>query len=132
MTQSMPVFEDFEYRGVSKNDKRPAVSLQTRGAFMFNRAAYELLGRPKAVKIKFASQERIVGFQASEEGERGAFTVRKANNAESYNVAARSFANYYDIDISETRRYGVTMYGDVMGINLDDPDTRSNRARTKE
>jgi len=132
MVGDMPAFEDFDYKGVSKDDKRPAVSLQTRGAFMFNRAAYEMLNKPKAVKIKFALKERIVGFQAVAEDERGAFTVRKINNAESYNVAAKSFANYYDIDLSETRRYSITMYGDVLAIRLDEPDTRSNRTRGKQ
>lgn len=119
----------FENTGVSKADTRPAVSLQRRGSFQVNRVAYEYMGKPEALQLGFVAKGRIVAFRRAKIGERGAYTVNKASQAETYSVAAKAFANVHDLDISQSRRYLLEKVGDVYVIKLDEPETTSSRGR---
>lgn len=49
----MSILEEFDRHVVSRRSTRPTrpiVSIRTQGKFGLNRAAYEALGRPRAVK----------------------------------------------------------------------------------
>ncbi|MGI8854644.1 MAG: hypothetical protein ACR2JW_02745 [Thermomicrobiales bacterium] len=129
MAQDQMQWEVLDQAYVSRDDMRPFISLQLRGTFQVNRAAYEKLGRPNAVKLLYDRTKRVVGFIATDLGERGAFKVRKSGNAESYQVAAKSLINNFDLDVQETQRYEARMYGDVLGIDLNTPYGKSNRGR---
>ncbi len=126
-----PTWEMFDHAGASKSDKRPLVSLQVRGSINLNRAAFEFIGQPEALQLFYDRINRLVGFRPAKVGDRAASQVRKAPKSETYAMAAKAFTNYYDIDISETRRYEVRMYGDIPAIDLNMPDTTSNRAKRR-
>ena len=119
----------FENPGISKADTRPAVSLQRRGNFQVNRAAYEYMGRPEALQLGFDRNKRIIAFKLAKSGGRGAYTVHKASGAETYSVAAKAFANLHDLDLSQSRRYLLHKIGDVYAIKLDEPETTASRGR---
>ena len=126
-----PTWEMFDHMGASKSDKRPLVSLQVRGSINFNRAAFDLVGRPEALQLFYDRSNRLVGFRTAKIGDRAASQVRKAPKSETYAMAAKAFTNYYDIDIRETRRYELRMYGDIPAIDLNMPETASGRAKRR-
>jgi len=121
-------WELFDHTGASRSDKRPFISLQIRGSFQINQAAFELMGKPNEVRILYNREKRMVGFQLAKAGERAAYRVRKAQNAFTYSVAAQAFVNHYDIELTETRRYLAKKHGDVVAIDLNAPESASSRA----
>jgi hypothetical protein len=127
MTDITPSWKDFDHAGVSKTDTRPMFSLQVSGALQFNKAAFEMLGRPEALRLMYDDQHNLIGFRPAKVGERSAYVVRKADNAERYGISAKAFTNYFGIPLSETRRYEARKYGDVVAVNLNEPDSVSAR-----
>ncbi len=93
-----------------------------------NRAAFEMMGQPEALQLLFDRSRKLVGFQKAKLGDRAAYAVRKAPHSDTYAMSGKAFANFYDIDIAETRRYLLQMYGDTPGVDLNMPDATSNRA----
>jgi hypothetical protein len=122
-------YELFDYTGASKSDKRPYISLQIRGSFQINHAAFVLMGEPNCVRIFYNREKRMVAFQPAKEGERAAYRVRKAPNAFTYSVAAQAFINHYGIDVTETRRYHAAKDDSVVAIDLNAPESKTNRAK---
>jgi len=118
--------ELFDHTGASKADKRPYISLQVRGSFQINRAAFELMGSPKAVHLLYDRTRRIIGFRPAKEGERASYTVRTPN-ASTYAVSGQAFVNHYELELVQTRRYQAQKYGDAVLIDLNTPDSISTR-----
>jgi hypothetical protein len=127
MTEITPSWKDFDHAGTSKTDTRPMFSLQVSGALQFNRAAYELMGRPDALRLMYDDQNNLIGFRPAKVGERSAYAVRKADNAERYGISAKAFTNYFGIPLVDTRRFEAKKYGDFVGIDLNHPDSISGR-----
>ena len=112
-------FEVFDRKGTPTTSK-PWVTIQSRGNFGMNRAAFEALGEPIAVELLFDAEARRVGFRPADPEALNAYPVRKQANSDSYVLAGRAFTNYYKIDTSEARRYDVEMVGDILAIDLND------------
>jgi len=128
MSISNESWEVFDYAGMSKSDKRPLISLQLRGSFQINRAAYELIGMPTKIQLLYNKEKHLVGFRKVKEDERASYNVRKSRTSSTYVVSAQAFVNHYDIPLTETRRYLVMTYGEVVGIDLNAPEAASSRA----
>jgi hypothetical protein len=118
--------ELFDHTGASKADKRPYISLQVRGSFQINRAAYELMGKPQAIHLLYDRERSIVGFRPAKEGERASYTVRTPNPS-TFSVSGQAFVNHYELELTQTRRYVAERYGDVVIIDLNKPDAISSR-----
>lgn len=115
----MPNFQRFE-RHLRRPLSQPVVSLQRKGQFSLNRAAYEALGHPQAVALLFDPDARIVGIQATGQDDLNGFRVRRGNpRAEHYVFAAKSFADYYGISLEETRRYPAELLDGTLTIRLE-------------
>ncbi len=106
----MPKFEEFDRQAASPHSKWPIVSIRTRGTFGINRAAYEALGRPKAVKLLWDAEDRAVGFRPSHENSPKAYTVSETKpNSGSCEVAGTKFFKHYNIPYDRCRRYAAEM-----------------------
>lgn len=116
----MPTFELFEGRS-TKPAAQPRVSLQRKGLFSLNEAAYRLLGAPHSVLVFYARNERIVGFQAAPEGAPKSYPLRKSGS-QSWLVAAKAFAQYYGIPLDTSRRYSARMEDSMLVIDLNEAD----------
>ncbi len=99
----MPNFETFTRRAAPVAST-PLVTIQKRGTFSLNRAAYELLGSPEAVELLYDRDERVMGIRAVDPDTRHAYPMRKQPSSYSYLFAGQAFAKYYGIPIGETRR----------------------------
>ena len=111
-------FEVFDKRaaGVSKH---PRVTIQRGGMFSFNRAAFDLMGKPDALELLYDREGERVAFRPVEAGRARSFPVRaQGKNSITYMVAGRAFAKHYELDTSIARRYAVTMEGDMLVLDL--------------
>jgi len=111
-------FEVFDKRAAVAS-KHPYVTIQRRGPFSFNKAAYQLMGSPEAVEILYdRDTERIAFLPVSGESPR-AFPMRaQGKNEATHMVSGQAFAKHYELDTSVARRYAVTMEDDMLVLDL--------------
>lgn len=127
-------FEVFDKRasGVSKH---PYVTVQRKGPFSFNQAAFELMGSPEAVELLYDRDTERVGFRPVAPDRPQAFPVRaQGANSVTHVVAGQSFARYYELDTSVARRYAPTMEDGVLVLDLrgDSVDVTGPRAKKSD
>lgn len=113
----MPKFEEFDRRS-SPDAMRPMISIRTKGTFGLNRAAYECLGKPGAVKLLHATDERAIGFRPASVNSPKAYEV-KENKPGSYEVAGTKFLKSYDVPYDRSRRFVGELEGKDLFIHLD-------------
>lgn len=113
----MPNFEVFTRRS-SPIRKEPLVTIQRKGMFSMNQAAFEALGSPEAVELLYDPEEKIIGLRPIDPEAAHAYPVRTMGNGSSRLVAGTAFATFHGIDTSVARRYNAAMYGNVLGIDL--------------
>lgn len=116
----MPTFEVFDAQSAPRV-KQPLVSLQRKGAFTLNRAAFVALGEPKAVQLLFDPHERIIGFRTADPGEPNTYAVRVTEPAGPYAISGISFVKHYEIPVDVARRWPATFADGVLFFALDDP-----------
>lgn len=113
-----------------RNSRAPTaiqVSLQSRGAIYLNKAGFEALGEPKAVELLYDEETPAIGLQPADPDLPFAYPVRQSSNAKAYQIAFITFARYYNIDISETRRYQAKMEENILVIDLSQRSATSGR-----
>lgn len=125
-------FEEFDKRAAVAS-KSPFVTIQRKGIFSMNQAAYLLMGSPEAVTLMFDSEEGLVGFKPTTTSSPRAFPVRPQQNGVTYVVAGQAFSKHYGIDTSVARRYGVEARDNilVLDLNSESTDATGPRARSR-
>jgi len=115
-------FEEFEKR-MTPPARGPSVTVLSTKGFTLNKAAYDLLGNPKAVTLLYDPDERLVGFKPSVRDSPRAYAVRSHPKGASVSVSGRAFMKHYGIDASTTRRYTAEMGDGVLVLDLDSEST---------
>lgn len=110
-------FEVFDRRSRPVSHQA-TVTIQKRGNFSLNKAAFQALGEPEAVELLFDRSERLIGMRPSEVRNRHAYPVRKQQNAQSYLVAGNAFNQYYQIETGVTRRWDASIQDGILVIDL--------------
>ena len=113
----MANFEVFDRR-TRPVSNQATVTIQKRGNFSLNRAAFVALEEPEAVELLYDRVEKLIGMRKAEVTNPIAYPVRKQQNAASYLVAGNLFAQFYGIPVGVTRRWDVKMMGNVLAIDL--------------
>ena len=116
----MPTFEVFDAQSAPRV-KQPLVSLQRKGVFTLNRAAFIALGEPEAVHLLFDPHERVVGFSAADPGQLNTYAVRVTEPSGSYAISGVSFVKHYEIPVDVARRWPAKLDDGVLFFALDDP-----------
>lgn len=127
-------FEVFDKRA-SGASKHPYVTVQRRGPFGINQAAYKLMGKPEAVELLYDRDQERIGFRPVSPDRPQAFPVRaQGKNSATFMVAGQSFSRHYGLDTSVARRYAVQMEDDVLVLDLrgDSVEVTGPRARSGE
>lgn len=91
-------FEPFTGRRLRLASRQPRVTLLRGGIFGINRAAYELLGEPRAVLLLYDREHRAIGLRPAAVDDPYAHRLTKRTTSESYTVRARRFLRHYEID----------------------------------
>ena len=110
------------------------LTITVRGTFNLNQAAFELLGKPDAVVLLYARDERTIGLRPAGRDDPDAYLVRPSGTAKSPTMMAvvREFCRWIGADLSESRRYPLTLGDGGLGcVSLNDRSqvVTGNRAR---
>ncbi len=117
--------------------KSPSVTLQKTGILSFNRSAMALIGTPGFVELLWDPERSVVGVRGCEESNPNAYIARAQNLKEDKGpilVAASTFASFYKLDTSVSRRWAPYLEDDILCINLAElgHPVVSNRTRRAE
>lgn len=126
-------FEVFNKRNAPLT-KSPSVTIQKRGLMSLNRAAFALLGEPKAVELLFDRDDRVIGLRPVDEGAAHAYPLRPQSSKQDTGplmVAGTAFTQYYEIDTSISRRWVPTLQEGILCIDLKQEGVIATSNRTK-
>jgi hypothetical protein len=126
-------FETFKRQRTKPGE--PFLTIQRKGVFSLNRAAFELMGEPEAVELLYDPDSKLIGLRKSDPEVHHAYVVRSLGGRggdSTFLISGMAFTNYYGIDTSTTTRRTPSVDGDILIVDLKDPGTpvTSNR-RTK-
>ena len=126
-------FEEFDKRAATAS-KSPFVTIQRKGPFSFNKAAYELMGKPEAVTLLYDNEEKLIGFKPVPISNPRAFPMRPQQNEVTFVVTGQAFTKHYNIDTSTARRYAVEMRDGLLVLDLksESTDVTGPRAKSRE
>jgi hypothetical protein len=113
-------FELYDRRKAKPIVRQPIVTLQKRGNFGLNKAAYEALGRPRAILLSHATKDgqHIVGFRSTNMNSPRAYPVRAQTQGGSYQVAGKAFCDHFGVPYDESRRFSGQMIEDDLVVHL--------------
>lgn len=128
----MPQFEVFNPQSAPR-EKQPYVSLQRKGTFTLNKAAFQALGEPSHVELLF-DRAGVIGFRPVDATSPTAYAVRATEPSGSYAISGSAFVKHYDIDTSAARRWPAQMDAGVLVVRIADGQVvqREPRARLDE
>lgn len=123
-------FEIFD-RSKSVYGRSPNVTIQARGIFSINQAAYRRMGEPRYVYLMYDPDQRLIGIQGTTD-DQGGHKVRVADQAGAAAViSGTAFTKYYDIDTTESLRWEPRFDGDVLIVDLKVPGRPIGSRRTR-
>lgn len=115
---------DFQGKRQLFDQREPAISIQSKGAFSFNRQAFAVLGEPQKVVFRYNTKRRAIAIRAAKPGELNAYTIKKQQNADSYVVGARAFLLYIEYPhLGQVRPYRPTVESGMLIIDLDEVES---------
>ena len=109
---------------------KPFVTIQRKGTISLNRAAFEALGRPEAVKLLYDQDERMIGLRPAEIGANGAYQVRPQASS-NWLVAGTAFSGFLGLDTAVAKRYDAEMIDGVLAVDLKRPSVEVTSPRAK-
>lgn len=116
-------FETFK-RNSMPSTGEPAVTIQKRGALSLNTAAFEAIGSPKHVVLRYDRENELMGIQKASGATPHAYAIRGVGNNEATRVVSgKAFLSYYGISRDTARRWIATVRGDMLVIDLKQPGT---------
>jgi hypothetical protein len=124
-------FETFQ-RQRMRRGREPFLTIQRKGVFSLNRAAYEAMGSPEAVELLYDPEAQLIGLRNIDRNVEHAYLVRGSGGRggdSTFLISGTAFTNYYEIDTSTTTRRAVRMMDGMLVVDLTDPGTKitSNR-----
>lgn len=118
--ENPPQFEVFR-KGSIPRTTQPMMTIQKGGAFSLNKAAYLILGEPKAVELLFDRVAQVIGLRRVAPTERHAFPVRPVGRGTTFALSGRSFCTHYGIPTDQARRFTARPVGlNVLAIDLNE------------
>lgn len=125
-------FEVFDKR-LTPLAKAPIITIQMRGIFSMNRAAYALIESPTHVELLYDKDERVIGIRAVGDDVPHGYEVRaqtKDKVSGPVIVAGTAFTQYYKIDTNVSRRWTPTVENGILRIDLKEPGVEIKGNRT--
>lgn len=114
-------FEEFTKKA-ARAAGTPYITIQKRGVFSLNHAAFVALGEPKAVSLLFDSERQLVGFRSSDPESDHSYAVRLNSKGTSHLVTGALFTTHYEISTETSRRWKAQMVEDgILAIDISTP-----------
>jgi hypothetical protein len=116
----VPKFEVFDPQEAARVIE-PFVSLQRKGTFTLNRAAFDALGQPSHVELLFDRDDQVIGFRPVNPSKPTAYAVRSTDPSGSFAVAGKAFVKHYGIETAVARRWPAVFEHGVLCVQLGGP-----------
>jgi hypothetical protein len=97
--------------------QEPTVTVQKRGTFSMNAAAYAALGAPEALELLFDREANVLGLRGVDASVPHAYPLRAIGKS-TWVFSGKAFAQYYGIDVAKSRRYKAILDGDLLVADL--------------
>mgnify|MGYP001362516550 CR=1 FL=1 len=100
----------------------PHITIQKKGIFSLNRAAYDALGSPDTVELLYDREARLIALRKVAKSVTHAYKVRAfGKSGMTWLVSGAAFMNYYDIPWSGPVRRTARAEKDMLVLDLNDP-----------
>jgi hypothetical protein len=100
----------------------PAITIQKRAAISFNTAAFEALGKPRAVELLYDREEQLIAIKPASASSPNGYVVRGVGKSgATHVVSGKAFLNYYGIPFDAARRWTAELQDDMLVIDLKGP-----------
>lgn len=133
-------FKVFE-KGSAPVSTVPTVTIQKRGMFSLNDAAYSLIAEPEAVQFLWDEENRLIAIQAAKLTDPNAYPTRRQGPAGSPSqkrgivlIAGTMFTKFIGIDTTVAKRWVPELDNDMLIVDLNKPSqtVASNRRGNSE
>jgi len=122
-------FEVFE-KGSAPASTVPSVTIQKRGLFSINDAAYRLINEPEAVLFLWDAERRLIGLKGATSDVLNAYPARRLStprksgspvNKSPVLIAGTLFSKFIGLDTTKAMRWVPKLDGDMLVIDLNEP-----------
>lgn len=126
-------FEIFE-KGSAPVATVPAVTIQKRGMFSLNDAAYKLLGEPETVQFLWDAEAKLIALKPSAKEDLNGYPARRQTSTKGRGpvlVAGSMFCKFIELDTTHAKRWTPQQQGELLIIDLNEDGALviSNRER---
>lgn len=109
----------------------PSVTLQKRGILSINAAAHALIGKADVVDLLFDAERRVMALRPAAPSPT-AYKVRGPSKTGQVLLSVTAFANAFNIDTDDSRRYEPFVEDGMLCIDLNGPSTVIQGNRSKD
>lgn len=81
------------------------VTLSDRAVFYMNKAAFDVMGQPAAVELKYDGNRRIIGMLPTDARHRNAFLVKSHCNGNYRKINAGAFCHHFRLRLEGTNLF---------------------------
>lgn len=119
-------FKVFE-KGSAPAPTIPTVTIQKRGMFSLNGAAFSSIHEPEAVQFLWDEENRLIAIQAAKLTDPNAYPTRRQGPAGAPQkrgivlIAGTMFTKFIGIDVSVAKRWVPERDGDMLIVDLNKP-----------
>ncbi|NYJ76505.1 hypothetical protein [Allobranchiibius huperziae] len=129
-------FEEFQ-KGSAPVSTVPAITIQKRGLFSVNDAAYKMLGEPMMVTFLWDAEARRIAISPSDESNLNAYPARRQNQSKGTGpvlIAGTMFAKFIGIDTTNAKRWTPSLEDGmlILDLNVEGSLVIANRNRPKQ
>jgi hypothetical protein len=109
------------------------VSLNARGHFLLNQKAVDELGNSEAVVLLYERASRLIGMKPSSTDVEHSYELKRQGSSQTWYLRAKSFCNYYRINIGDTIVFNdIETQDGMIVLNLDNVTEVVRRTRLTE
>ena len=122
-------FQGRAYGRARKDELR--VTLGQRHVFYINKAAYEVLGRPGAVELRYDGNRRIIGMKPIDPRLKNAFPVKPHSTGNYHKIHAAAALRHFRLRIEGTNLFDAADFTDegILELPMDSMITVGRGAR---
>jgi hypothetical protein len=114
-------WETYKRQRLTPSDE-PFITIQKKGIFSLNRAAYDALGSPDTVELLYDREHRFIGIRKVNKSVEHSYKVRAfGKSGMSWLVSGTAFTKYYEIAVPEPVRRVARVEKDTLVIDLNEP-----------
>jgi hypothetical protein len=111
----------------------PFVTIQKKGTFALNQAAYDALAAPKTVELLYDRDEQLIAIRKVTQGFEYGLNVRQGTNSRvTWQISGKGFLKFYGVHVSRAVRRPARIENGMLVIDLNDPGVTATPGRQKE